>query len=129
MAQTETTEGGGGEEERRGDVSTAAASDLQTLLAANAAQIDSLLASVHLSIPYPSQYDEVWAPRFVMGRSDAEALEAAKNNIVWRTEKAEMLAAAGRGERLPRFARIERYVAAGYHPVTPQTLLHSVSYS
>ena len=64
-------------------------------------------------------YDDIWALRFVLSHpEDAEAVAAAKANIAWRREKAEMLQAARKGERLPRFEAIERLVVADYHGST-----------
>jgi hypothetical protein len=107
---------------------TANSRDLATLLTANGARITNLLQSVHKDIlkplydaasPHPHQYDDIWALRFVLSHADdTEAVTAAAANIVWRKEKAAMLDAAGKGEKHPPFAAIERFVAADYHGST-----------
>lgn len=107
---------------------TANSRDLETLLPANGVRIATLLDSVRGDIPQPlsdagsadpHHYDDIWALRFVLSHpEDANAITAAKANIAWRKEKAEMLEAARKGERLPRFAAVERFVAADYHGCT-----------
>ena len=103
--------------------------DLDTLLSGpNAGRIAALLDAVSGEIPLSSsssddedahKYDDIWALRFVLSHpKDADAVVAAKANIAWRKEKAEMLEAARKGVRLKRFEAIERYVAADYHGTT-----------
>lgn len=102
--------------------------DLETLLPANGVRIATLLDAVRADVPQPlsdagsaepHHYDDIWALRFVLSHpEDANAIAAAKANIAWRKEKADMLEAARRGDRLPRFAAIERFVVADYHGCT-----------
>lgn len=101
---------------------TAGARDLDALLSANGEQVASLLRDVQTEVEAsvkPEQYDDVWGLRYVLSFADhAKRIAAAKKTIAWRDERAEMLEAAAREQRLPRFASIEKYVAADYHGVT-----------
>ena len=64
----------------------------------------------------PSQFDDIWALRYVLSHTeDAVALENAKATLAWRREKAELLGAAARGEKLKRFALFERFIVGDYH--------------
>jgi hypothetical protein len=99
---------------------------LDALLAEHAPRVralrDALVAELGAGrVGDGTEYDDVWMLRFVLSNADdAEALSRARQTVEWRESKAEMLASARRGERLPRFARIETYVVSDYHGRTKE---------
>ena len=105
---------------------TAGRRGLDALLAEHAPRVralrDALVAELGAGrVGDGTEYDDVWMLRFVLSNADdAEALSRARQTVEWRESKAEMLASARRGERLPRFARIETYVVSDYHGRTKE---------
>ena len=105
---------------------TAGRRGLDALLAEHAPRVralrDALVAELGAGrVGDGTEYDDVWMLRFVLSNADdAEALSRARQTVEWRESKAEMLASARCGERLPRFARIEVYVVSDYHGRTKE---------
>ena len=101
---------------------TAGNRDVDALLAANADRVRVLLDALRAGgaeVGASTPYDDVWALRFCLShQDDAEAESCARRTLAWRAKKSEMLAHAAKGEPYPRFARLEKYVAADYHGET-----------
>lgn len=99
--------------------------DVDELLAANTTRVTKLFASLKsgtgddeaaLPVGEGTTYDDIWALRFCLSHEDdAEALSHARRTLAWRKEHAEMLELAGKGEKVKKFASIEKFVAADYH--------------